>query len=79
MNVNQGEKPAGIKLNQLLDAVFTILKYKKSAIYHAIYIKLFSGGTVSNLTVSTDYLLGADNNETSFTELRRVFEEDFET
>ena len=29
MNIIQGEKPSGIKLNILLDAVITILKYNK--------------------------------------------------
>ena len=61
--------------NQLLGAVVTVLKYRKITIYHAIYIKFLSGGTVSNLTVSTDDVLNTDNNETKFTYLRGVFEE----
>ena len=36
MNVIKGTNPAGRKWNRLLDAVVTILKYKKSTIYHAI-------------------------------------------
>ena len=55
-----------------------IIKYKKSTIYHAIYIKFFTDGTVSYLTVSTDYVLNTTNNETSFPELTRVFKERFE-
>ena len=37
----QGTKPDGKKWNILLDAVINILKYKKSTIYYAIYIKVF--------------------------------------
>ena len=33
---------------------------------------------MSYITVSTDDVINTTNNETSFTELRRVFEEDFE-
>ena len=36
-----------------------------------------SDGTVSYLTVSTDDILNTTNNETAFTEIRRVFEEYF--
>ena len=54
-----------------------MIKYKRSTIDHAIYIKVFSDVTVSYLTVSTDNFLNTANNETSFTELRRVFEESF--
>ena len=64
MNAIQGTKPAGRQWNRLLDAVVTLLKYKKSTIYHAIYIKLFTDGTVSYLTVSTDDVLNTTNNET---------------
>ena len=42
MNGIQGTKPAGRQWNRLLDVVVTIIKYKKSTIYHAIYIKFFS-------------------------------------
>ena len=65
-------------MNRLLDILVAILKYKKSKIYHTIYIKVFSDGTVSYLTVSTDDVLNAINNETAFPGLRRVFEEHFE-
>ena len=41
MNGIQGANPAGRKWNRLLDAVVTILKYKKITIDHAIYIKVF--------------------------------------
>ena len=54
------------------------MKYKKSTIYHAIYINVLSGGTVSYLKVSTGDVLKTSNNETEFPELRIFFEEDFE-
>ena len=44
-------------------------------IYNSVYIKVFSEVTVSYLTVSTDDVLNNTNNETAFTDLRRVFEE----
>ena len=78
MNVIQGTKPAGQKWNILLDAVVTILNYKKSKIDFAIYIKVFTYGTVYYLTVSTDDFLNSTNNETSFPELTSVFKEHFE-
>ena len=53
-------------------AVATILKYKKSTIYHAIHIDSFADGTVSYLTVSIDDVLNANNNQNSFPELTRV-------
>ena len=56
-----------------------IIKYNKRTIDHAIYIKLFTDGTVPYLTVSTDDFLNTTNNYKSFTELTRVFEENFET
>ena len=77
MNRIQGTKPDGRKWNRLLDAVVTILKYKKSTIDHAIYIKVLYYGTVSYVTVSTDNVLNTTNNETAFPELRIFFEEAF--
>ena len=65
MNVIQGEKPARLKRNQLLDAVVTIIKYNKITIYPAIYIKVLSDGTVSYLMVFTDGFLNTTNNETA--------------
>ena len=56
----------------------TIIKYNKRTIDHAIYIKVFSDVTVSYLTLSTDNVLNTTNNEMEFTELARVFEEDFD-
>ena len=58
--------------------VATILKYKKNTIDHDIYIKVFTNDIVSYLTVSTDDVINTTNNETSFTELTRVFKELFE-
>ena len=72
MNGIQGTKPAGRKCNRLIDAVVTIISYKKRKNYHAIYIKVLSDGTVSYLTVSTDDVLNTTNNENSFPELTRV-------
>ena len=77
MNGIQGTKPAGRKWNRLLDAVVTILEYKKSTIDHAIYINVFDDDTVSYLTVSTDDVLNTTNNENEFPELTRVFKEHF--
>ena len=56
----------------------TIIKYKKITINHNIYIKVFSDGTVSYITIFTDDVLDNDNDETTVTELRKVFEEAFE-
>ena len=55
----------------------TILKYKKSTIDHAIYIKVLTDGTVSCITVSNYNVLNTTNNEKSFPELTRIFKEHF--
>ena len=55
-----------------------IIKYKKSTIDNAIYIKVFTDVTVSYLTVYTDDILSTTNNETLLLETTRVFEEHFE-
>ena len=52
-----------------------IIKYKKIIIDHSIYIKVFTDGTVSYPTVSTDDVFNTINNETSFPEPPRFFEE----
>ena len=78
MNGIQGTKLAGRKWNRLLDAVATIIKYKKITIDHDIYIKVFADVTVSYLTVSTDAFLNTTNNENAFPETTRVFKEHFE-
>ena len=78
INGIHGTKPARWQYNQLLDEVVTIIKYKKITIDHAIYIKVFSGGTVSCLKVYTDDVLKTTNNETEFPELRIFSEEAFE-
>ena len=62
MNRIQGKKPARRKWNILLDSVVTILKYKKSTIDHAIYIKIFNGGIVYYLILYTDDVLNTTNN-----------------
>ena len=66
------QKQAGRKWNRLLDVVVTIIKYNKTTINHAIYIKIFSDGTVSYLTVYTDDFLNTTNNETEFSEVTIV-------
>ena len=55
------EKTAWQKWNWLLDAAVKILKYKKSTIDYAIYIKILYYGTLSYLTVSTDDVLNTNN------------------
>ena len=62
MNVVQGTKQAGRKWNRLLDEVVNIFKYNKITIDHAIYIKVFTDGTVSYLAGSTDDVLNTTNN-----------------
>ena len=66
MNWIQEIKPSGRQCNRLLDAVVTILKYKKSTIDHVIYIKVFTYGRVSYITISTDGVINTTNNETAF-------------
>ena len=78
MNGTQGINPSVRQCNRLLDSVVTIIKYKKITIDHAIYIKVFTDGTVYYLTVSTDDFINTTNNENAFTELTRVFKEHFE-
>ena len=72
MNGIQVTKPSGRQWNRILYAVVTIIKYKDITIDHAIYIKVFTDGTVSYLTVSTDDVLNTTNNENAFPELKRV-------
>ena len=56
------------------------MNYKKSTIDHAIYIKVFTYGTVYYITVFTDDVFNNNNNnnEKAFPELTRVFKEEFE-
>ena len=74
MDVIRGTKPSGRKCNRLLDVVVTIMKYKKSTIDQAISIKFLSSVTVSYLVLSSGGVLNITNNETAFSEIRRVFE-----
>ena len=78
MNGTQGINPSVRQCNRLLDSVVTIIKYKKITIDHAMYIKVFTVGTVYYLTVSTDDFINTTNNENAFTELTRVLKEHFE-
>ena len=64
MNGIQGTKSSGRKWNRLLGAMVTTLKYKKRTIDHDIYIKIFSDGTMSYLTVFNYDVLNTTNNET---------------
>ena len=64
MNGIKGTKPARQQYNRLLDGVVKTIKYKKSTIDHAIYIKVFTAGTVSYITASTEDVLNTTNNET---------------
>ena len=75
---NPRKKPAGRQRNRLLDAVITILKYRKSTIDHDIYIRVFYDVTVSYITFPTDDVIKTTNNETSFIELTIFFEKHFE-
>ena len=72
MNGIQGTNPAGRQWNRLIDAVVAICKYKKCTIDHVIYIKVFTGGTLSDLTVSTDGVLNTTNKKNTFPE-RTIF------
>ena len=54
-----------------------IHKYNKSAIDHAISVKVSSNKTSYYPIVSTDDVLNTSNNDTVFPELTRVFEEYF--
>ena len=67
-----------LKNNLLLYSEVTILKYNKSTIDCAIYIKVFSDVTVSYLAFYTGGVLKTTNNNTSFPELRKKTEEYFE-
>ena len=75
---NPRKKPAGQKWNRLLGSVVTILKYQKITDYNAIHIKLFSDGTLSYLTASTDNVPNTDNNYKAFPELTIFFKGRFE-
>ena len=66
MNGIQVTKPSGRQWNRLLEAVVSILKYKKNAIDRAIYIQIFTYGKVSYLIVSTDDFIRTNNKETAF-------------
>ena len=63
MNGIQVSKQDGRQWNRILDAVVTIIKYKKITIDHAIYIKVFSDVTVSCTTVSINDVLKTTNNK----------------
>ena len=62
MNGIQGTKPHRRQWNRILDAVVTIIRYKKITIDHAIYIKVFTNRTVSYLAFYTDDVLNTNNN-----------------
>ena len=62
-------KTSGIQWNIILDGVVKIMKYKKSTIDHAIYIKVFDDKTVPYLKVFVDDFINTTINETDFKEL----------
>ena len=66
MNVIQGTNLVGRQCVVLLDYAVNIIVYKRSIIGHAIYVKLFSNGTISFLTVLIDAFLGTTNNYEGF-------------
>ena len=72
------KKTAAQQYNRLLDAAVTIIKYKRIPIDPDICIKVRYDVTVSYLKISSGYIINTTNNETEFTELRRVFQEAFE-
>ena len=78
MNEIQVTKPSGRQYNLLLDALFTIPKYKKITIDHVICIKFLSDLTVSYIIFSTDDVMNTTNNEIAFLEITIFFEEHFE-
>ena len=78
MNEIQVTKPSGRQYNLLLDALFTIPKYKKITIDHVICIKFLSDVTVSYIIFSTDDVMNTTNNEIAFLEITIFFEEHFE-
>ena len=78
MNEIQGTKPSKRQWNRIIDAVVTVIKYKKRTIGHAIYIKVFTDGAVSYLTVYTDDVLNNTNKNNTFPELKIFFKEHFE-
>ena len=51
---------------------------RKTTIDHGIFIKVLYDGTVYFRTVFTDGVINSNNNNTAFTELRRVFEKAIE-
>ena len=63
------KNPIQKQWNQTLDAVVTILKYKKITINHAIYIKVLSYGIVSYLKVSIGDVLNTTNHDIAFPDL----------
>ena len=55
-----------------------ILNYREIIIDDDLYLNIFSYGNMTYIRVSTYDVLHCTNNETAFTELRRVFEEAFD-
>ena len=73
MNGIKVTNPAGNKWNRIIDAVFTVMKYKKITTDDIIYVKVFYYGNLSYLTLSTDDYMNNTNNKTSFPELKNYF------
>ena len=64
MNGIQGTKSSGRQWDRILDTLVKNIEYKKITIDNYLYIKVFTDGTVSYLTVSTDDVLNTTNNDT---------------
>ena len=73
MDFIRGTKPSGWQCNRLLDAVATVIKYKKNTIYHAIYNKVFSYGALYYIIVSPDDVTNTTNIETYFMNSEKSF------
>ena len=78
MNGIQGTKSSGRQWDRILDTLVKNIEYKKITIDNYLYIKVFTDGTVSYLTVSTDDVINTTNNKTEFTELTIFFKEHFD-
>ena len=48
----QSNKPSDIQCKIILYALVKLISYKRSTIYHAMYVKIFYHGKVSYITVS---------------------------
>ena len=66
MNGIQVTKPLVWHWKRPLDTVVKNIEYKKITIDHAMYVKIFSNGMVSYLTMSRGVVLNTRNNDVTF-------------